>query len=352
MLPHDTRAQSGATPDDTHKGGIYIIRLSDTHYYGGRTTNFKRRWADHHRKLRAGRHYNLRMQRVFNRYGRFEPEVVEALHPDDCPEAEQAWLDANFGKPGCVNLVASSRGGMAGWEVTPETRAKLSATLRARPDLIEKARASLARNRVFATKESYRRAAIKISVKMRGRKQPPETVARRAAALRGRKLPPETLARMSESGKRRAAAMPTSHGAETRALISAQQLGRMWVNNGVEHQKLLPQEAEALLREGWVRGSLGRTIAGMISMIDQFGAKRRVQPERVSECLGEGWTFPPPRKPSYVPVPAGESQQGHRGSVWVRRQTPEGLDCRRVSSLELEAYLAEGWERGARPRTK
>ncbi len=60
MLPHDTRV-----PDDARKGGIYIIRLSDTHYYGGRTTNFKRRWADHHRDLRAGLHYNLWMQRVF-----------------------------------------------------------------------------------------------------------------------------------------------------------------------------------------------------------------------------------------------------------------------------------------------
>jgi predicted GIY-YIG superfamily endonuclease len=60
MLPHDTRTQSGA-----RKGGIYVIRLSDTHYYGGRTVDFKKRWADHHRKLRAGLHYNFRMQRVF-----------------------------------------------------------------------------------------------------------------------------------------------------------------------------------------------------------------------------------------------------------------------------------------------
>lgn len=37
MLSDNTQ---DATPDAG--GGIYIIRLSDTHYYGGRTGNFKK----------------------------------------------------------------------------------------------------------------------------------------------------------------------------------------------------------------------------------------------------------------------------------------------------------------------
>ena len=115
MLPDDTRVVDDATPAAS-VGGIYLIRLSDTHYYGGRTGNFRVRWASHLRELREGRHNNRRMQRVFDLHGRFEPEVVEVIAPRECPDAEQAWLDANFRKPGCVNLVSSSRrdGGMQG----------------------------------------------------------------------------------------------------------------------------------------------------------------------------------------------------------------------------------------------
>ena len=51
MLPHDTRVPADATPDVTPEGGIYVIRLSDSHYYGGRTGDFRKRWADHHRDL-------------------------------------------------------------------------------------------------------------------------------------------------------------------------------------------------------------------------------------------------------------------------------------------------------------
>ena len=248
MLPDYTEPPQGV-------GGLYIIRLSDTHYYGGRTEDFKRRWAEHLRELCKGRHNNTRMQRVFNIHGRFDPEVVVVLTPEACPDAEQAWLDANFRKPGCVNLVASSRGGMAGLKATPESIAKRVATFKARPDLVEKARESLARNRVYVDATARNR---KTGEKLRGRKQDPEAVAKRAASNRGRKNTSDTLRRMSESAKRRAQAQPTSHGGETRALISSQQRGRVWVNDGRVNQRLFPEEAERLLVQGWCRGRAPR----------------------------------------------------------------------------------------------
>jgi hypothetical protein len=348
MLPDDTRVPADATHDATLAGGIYIIRLSDSHYYGGRTGDFKRRWAEHHRDLREGRHYNRRMQRVFDRHGRFEPEVVAVLAPGECPDAEQAWLDANFRKPGCVNLVASSRGGMTGWKATPESIAKRVATFKSRPDIIEKARASLARNRVFITQESHHRGVLKTAAKLRGRKQAPEQVARRVEAITGRRNTPETIARMSESGRRRAAAMPTSHGEGTRALISTQQRGRVWVHDGSENRRVWPDEADALVAAGWVRGKVGRSVAGMVSMVDDGGRRRRVRPQDVPARLGAGWAYPPPPKPSYVPVV--DPQRGHRGTAWVRRRAPDGWECRRVADAEVDAHLSDGWERGARPR--
>lgn len=237
-------------------GGLYIIRLSDTHYYGGRTEDFKRRWADHLHELRKGLHTNRRMQRVFNIHGRFDPEVFVVLTPEACPDAEQSWLDTNFRKPGCVNLSPHARGGCGGH--TEATREKMRVTRLSRPDLVEKARDSLARNRLPVGTPRTPEHSEAIAAKLRGRKQDPETVAKRAASNRGRKNTPDTLRRMSESAKRRAQAQPTSHGDETRALISSQQRGRVWVNDGKVNQRLFPEEADRLLACGWGKGRVSR----------------------------------------------------------------------------------------------
>jgi hypothetical protein len=347
MLPDDTRVVDDATPASV--GGIYVIRLSDTHYYGGRTGNFKKRWADHLRELRNGRHNNRRMQRVFDLHGRFDPEVVEVLAPSECPDAEQAWLDANFRKPGCVNLVSSSRGGMTGMCRTPESRAKQSVTIRSRPDLIEKARASIAQNRFFITEEGLRRGILKTAEKNRGRKQPPEQIARRVASITGRKNTPETIERMRVSGKRRAEAVPTSHGANTRALISTQQRGRVWVHDGATNRRVWPDEAAVLLSDGWVRGKVGRSVAGRVWMVDPMGRRRRVRSDDVGGRLLDGWAHPPPAV-GYVPVV--DSQRGHRGTVWVRRRVGGAWECRRVPVGEVAHHLGDGWERGAHPRSE
>jgi len=298
MLPDDTRVPVDATADATPEGGIYVIRLSDTHYYGGRTKNFRVRWADHLRDLREGRHYNRRMQRVYDLHGRFDPEVVSVLAPDECPDAEQAWLDANFRKPGCVNLVASSRGGMTGMVRTPESIEKQRATFKSRPDLIEKARVSIARNGIKFTPDMIRRGVAASALKNRGRKQTPEQVARRVEAITGRKNTPETIERMRDSGRRRAAAMPTSHGDGTRALISTQQRGRVWVNDGTVNRRLWPDEAATMVVDGWVYGKVGGSVAGMVWMVDPTGQRRRVRPQDVSARLEAGYTHTPTPKSS------------------------------------------------------
>lgn len=252
-------------------GGLYIIRLSDTHYYGGRAVCFATRWYDHLRNLQTGTHTNSRMQRVFNKHGKFSPEIVRVLDRDIQTDAEQAWLNEHHGKPGCVNISPHATGGNF-IEWTPEMRQRLSEahkgqrlsaasiekrrqTVKSRPDLVEKARESLARNRVHVDATARNR---KTGEKLRGRKQDPEAVAKRAASNRGRKNTPDTLRRMSESAKRRAQAQPTSHGGETRALISAQQRGRVWVNDGRVNQRLFPEEADRLLACGWGKGRVSR----------------------------------------------------------------------------------------------
>ena len=90
-------------------GGLYIIWLSETHYYGGRTTSFKRRWRTHLRHLLSGTH-NAHAQNVFNKYGVFKPQVLQLLDRDEHVEAEQEWLDANYRKEGCVNISPHATG--------------------------------------------------------------------------------------------------------------------------------------------------------------------------------------------------------------------------------------------------
>lgn len=234
-------------------GGLYILRLSDTHYYGGRATKFKRRWRNHLRELRAGTHDNIRMQRVFNIHGRFEPEVLRVLARDEHQDAEQEWLDANFRKPGCVNINPSACGGCE--SRSPETRAKMSETRRSRPDLVAQARAQLIRSNKARTgeerSEAYKDA---LSRSLRGKTQSPEHVEKRAESHRGRKNTEETKALMSKSAKRRAQEQPTSHSEETRALISSQQKGRVWINNGTRNTRIHPTDLPGYLDQGWVRG--------------------------------------------------------------------------------------------------
>lgn len=106
-------------------GGIYVIRLSDHHFYGGRTKDFARRWAVHWRLFRNGAHFNAKAQAVFNKHTRFEPEVLEVILEDQVRRAsEHTWLAVNFDDPGCVNLSRSSEGVHQGYQHSEETKRK------------------------------------------------------------------------------------------------------------------------------------------------------------------------------------------------------------------------------------
>jgi hypothetical protein len=116
MLPYPTPPSGG---------GLYVIRLSDNHYYGGRTKAFTNRWAVHYRLLRDGKHFNAHAQAVFNQHGRFEPEVLcVTSNEGGRRELEGLWLQGNVGKPGCVNLSRSADGVHVGYTHSEATRVK------------------------------------------------------------------------------------------------------------------------------------------------------------------------------------------------------------------------------------
>lgn len=126
-------------------GGLYLLRLPGDHFYGGRTTDFKRRERDHLRALRRGVHPNPYLQAVYNQHQIVGFERLTAIADEEVQRlAEQTWLDANYGTPGCLNLSLSSEGGMMkGRHHSPEAIAKISAASRGR-EVFPETRAKLA----------------------------------------------------------------------------------------------------------------------------------------------------------------------------------------------------------------
>jgi hypothetical protein len=273
-------------------GGLYIIWLGAvseeeqgespspsmaTHYYYlGRTFCFQKRWGDHRRMLRDGKHDNPHMQRVFNTHGVFLPEVLSFSECEQTQvQVEQAWLDAHYGKPGCVNISPFAGSGWArGRRHSEATRKRLSevATGAVRSDAHRKAiseghkgitpspknkqaTARANRERVWAP-EMRKKASlshkglVKSEESVRKQKESwartpgqLERARERAARNRppaGRMVSSKARQRMSEAAKRRCQSRQ----------------GFLWVNNGDTAMFVSPDEARTLLAQGWLRGRI------------------------------------------------------------------------------------------------
>ena len=208
------------------RSGLYVIWLSDRHYYGGRTGDFRKRWATHLKALRAGCHGNAYMQNVFNLYGEFRPEILFVIDSEEKQvEAERKWLNENFESEGCVNLSSNAEGGggrnQEPWSHSEKSRAEISAANRNRPQelkdrlvraaaqantgrpLSEEHKETLSRIRKGVEKTPEHRA--KIAAALRGRKHSEERKAKVSRALSGRVQDPEHTAKVAAAnrGKRR-----------------------------------------------------------------------------------------------------------------------------------------------------
>jgi len=89
-------------------GAIGVYRITNTItggiYVGSTVKSFSKRWQDHRKFLRLGKHPNRFLQRAWNKYGEgaFAFEVVEPVsEPRLAVIAEQVWIDKHF--DGCVS---------------------------------------------------------------------------------------------------------------------------------------------------------------------------------------------------------------------------------------------------------
>lgn len=79
-----------------HAPGVYRITcLPSQKVYIGSTNDLARRWTEHRKMLRGGRHPNIHLQSAWNKYGesQFIYEVLELILASFVTEREQYWID-------------------------------------------------------------------------------------------------------------------------------------------------------------------------------------------------------------------------------------------------------------------
>jgi len=231
----------------TSQGGIYVVWLSDSHYYGGRAINFRARWRRHLTQLEQGKHLNKHMQAVFNKYREFSPEILSVLPLKEQIQAEEAWLAEHFGKKDCLNLSRSARNNT---HLSPEARRKISLKNKGRKQSIDSIRRSSESRKGMRMPEETRRKLSEIQTGKKHSKEARENMSK-SSFLRGKPISNKLRSAIVESNQRRKGEKRSS---ELKAHISSIMSRFVWVCHEGQCRRVLPSESELLLEQGWQKG--------------------------------------------------------------------------------------------------
>jgi hypothetical protein len=304
-------------------GGLYLIRLSDTHFYGGRARSFKVRWRQHLKALQEGSHENPHMQNVFLAHGRFEPQVLAKLKT--CAEripAEQKWLDEHINAPGCVNINPFATGGLPSGLVwaTDGTENK-----RVAPDKIPE---GWGPGRSGKSTKGY----IWVTDGHENRKCPPNEIPggfREGKSGPVRNLWVHRFAEDKKTRKRVSKAELPTYLAEGWSEGPGATRKMAWIHRDGEKKRVPLGELPTYLAGGWERGT-GVSTQGKRVWVHREGEQRRVRPSEVAGFLEEGWR-------------EGQARFASTDLIWIRRGEEEK---KRVPLDEFPTHEAGGWERG------
>lgn len=108
---------------------LYKISIGD-YFYFGQTKNIKKRRWRHEWLLKNKRHFNPKMQNVYNKYQEYSFEVVEYSDESNIDALEQQYIDSNWGNKKFMNAARRVESPMKGRTMSPEQRKKLSERLR------------------------------------------------------------------------------------------------------------------------------------------------------------------------------------------------------------------------------
>lgn len=171
--------------------GVYRIQIGADNFYFGSSVNLDARRNAHLSDLKAGRHHNKWMQRAWNKHQDFQFEVVEVCVPETVLESEQKYLDQWAKTPGNMNMATLAQGGCG--PLTEEHRQKISSVLSGR-NLSEEHKANLRKPKSAETRKRMSEAAqrrtketcLKIAETLRGHEVPQETRDKISASLKAR----------------------------------------------------------------------------------------------------------------------------------------------------------------------
>lgn len=160
---------------------IYAIvnRVTGKSYVGS-AINPRRRWTEHRKALRGGRHHSVKLQRSWNIHGEtaFEFVILEAvLLLEALVEREQFWIEKRNAYRSGYNA-APRAGSQLGFRHSEETRAKMRAIM-----AIRKAEGRCYQPPAKASDETRKRQSVA------------------AKARKGRVVTEETRRKISESLK-------------------------------------------------------------------------------------------------------------------------------------------------------
>jgi group I intron endonuclease len=167
--------------------GIYAIKHRATgNTYVGQSVRIEIRFREHRKALNQGKHYNVKLQRAWAKYGEAEFDflVLEQCEARQLNEREQFYLNQ---KP-WFNVCEFADSGMRGRVHSEETRVKMSKAWETRKDKSPNKGAT-------PTPE----VRAKISAALKGRALSEETRVKMSAARKGKRVPPEAAAKVSAS---------------------------------------------------------------------------------------------------------------------------------------------------------
>ena len=197
--------------------GIYAIRhIASGKLYVGSAAKIAIRWRSHRYQLRLKKHHSPRLQNSWNKYGEraFEFVVLEIVQDADARfTREQHWIDLVGAATSDFGLnIHPQAGGPRGHKLSPEIRAKMSATRIGR--------------KMSPRRPEHSAAISAAKIGKGGWKMPPRTDSHRtaiSAAKKGKKTgkrPPRSAAHCAAiSASRRGKPWAPEHAAKSRTLL-------------------------------------------------------------------------------------------------------------------------------------
>lgn len=192
--------------------GIYrIVNTVNQKSYIGKSVDIERRWSDHRRQFRKGKHFNGHLQRSWDKYGEqaFLFEILEVVPERSSLGKQEAYWCRQFDSfSKGYNRQPIDENGLHthGLPCPPEVRAKIRASKAARPyrhSEEAKERIRDARARQTTTEEERHRFGewSRNRVRARGHHLSDETKRKLSEKNRGRVLTEDQCRKISEGKK-------------------------------------------------------------------------------------------------------------------------------------------------------